>query len=74
MEAWANVYTELAVAIDSRRNGVEVPPGMLEYTDAAMAARGLAFVEAAIRSNRSGTWEGCVAASAPAAEQVALRA
>lgn len=66
MEAWANVYTELALAIDSRRNGIELQPGMLAYADADVGARGLAFVEAAIRSNRSGSWERCASGSVSA--------
>lgn len=57
MEAWANLYTEFAVAIDARRSGTPLPGGLLEYADARTAARGLAFVDAALASQASGGWE-----------------
>jgi len=57
MEAWANLYTEFAVAIDARLQGTALPDGMVEYTDARRAAEGLAFVDAALRSQHSGGWE-----------------
>lgn len=55
-DAWANLYLELAVAIEARRNGRQIPAGMLGYPSLADGARGMQFVDAAIRSNRDSSW------------------
>jgi predicted dehydrogenase len=59
IEAWANVYAELAVAIDARRNGSAVPPGVLAYPTVEDGARGMQFIEAVVRSDKAGSdWVG----------------
>jgi predicted dehydrogenase len=59
-DAWGNLYEELAIAIDARRSGVTVPPGMLEYPDVWEGALGVKFIEAAVQSNLAGgEWASC---------------
>jgi predicted dehydrogenase len=59
LEAWGNLYTELAVAIEARRDGRTLPVGLVEFPNAEDGARGIRFVQAAIASNASGRWEDC---------------
>nr|WP_245218398.1 Gfo/Idh/MocA family oxidoreductase [Rubellimicrobium aerolatum] len=59
LEAWANLYTELGLAVEARRTGRALPDGMLAYPTVRDAAAGVAFVAAAVRSNGSGRWEDC---------------
>lgn len=60
IEAWANLYTEFAVAIAARRDGREVPPGLLQFASVEDGARGVRFVEAALQSHRGdGAWVDC---------------
>jgi predicted dehydrogenase len=54
IEAWANLYAEFAVAIESRRTGREVPAGLLDYPTVEDGARGIQFIEAVVNSNRAG--------------------
>ncbi len=58
-DAWANLYTELAIAVDARRSGVALPEGMLAYPDVVDGAKGVKFVQAAVRSNATGEWVDC---------------
>lgn len=58
-DAWANLYTELAVAIDARRSGTDLPQGLIAFPTVADGARGVKFVEAAIESNATGEWIDC---------------
>lgn len=58
-DAWANLYTEMAVAIDARRNGVALPDGLLAYPTVLDGAKGVKFVEAAVESNKIGQWVDC---------------
>lgn len=53
-DAWGNMYAEIAVAVEARRAGRALPEGLLQTTNAATGARGLAFVEAAADSNEAG--------------------
>ena len=59
MEAWANLYTEFAVAIEARRSGRPVPADLLAYPTVIDGARGVRFVEASVLSNATGAWEDC---------------
>ena len=60
LEAWANLYTELAVAIEARRDGREVDRSLLNYPTVEDGARGVKFVEAAVESSAAGgTWVDC---------------
>lgn len=59
-DAWANLYTEYAVAIDARRSGRSLPPGLLECPTVVEGALGVKFIEAAVQSNASGgAWIDC---------------
>jgi predicted dehydrogenase len=58
-DAWANLYTELAIAVEARRSGVQLDPELLAYPTAVDGAKGVKFVEAAIESNQSGQWSSC---------------
>lgn len=59
IEAWANLYTEFAMAIAARRDGVTHPPDWLELPSAADGARGVEFIDATVRSNAAhGAWVG----------------
>jgi len=44
----------MAVAIDARRRGVAVAPGLLDYPSVVDGARGVQFIEAAVESNKAG--------------------
>ena len=57
IEAWANLYTEFAMAVAARRDGIETPSGWLGYPKIAEGVQGVRFIEAAVRSHRSnGAW------------------
>jgi len=56
-DAWANLYLEFGIAIEARRTGQKLDPDLLAYPTLDQAVKGVAFVEAAVRSNKSGTWE-----------------
>ncbi len=59
-DAWANIYTEFAIAIEARREGRTLPPGLLHYPGVVEGARGVRFVEAAVASAAAGgTWVDC---------------
>jgi len=55
-DAWANLYLELAVAIEARRAGRALPEGMVAYPTVEDGLAGMRFVDAALRSNESGTY------------------
>jgi predicted dehydrogenase len=60
IEAWANLYGEVAIAIEARREGVDVDAGALEYPTVEDGARGVKWVEAALDSDRAGgAWRDC---------------
>ncbi|MEX0367509.1 MAG: Gfo/Idh/MocA family protein [Ruegeria sp.] len=54
IEAWANLYTEFATAVAVRRDGGVLSPGWLEYPDVGQGADGVRFIDASVRSHRSG--------------------
>lgn len=59
-DAWAGLYTEYAIAIAARRNGLEPPVGLLECPTVIDGARGIKFLEAALESHRDGgRWVDC---------------
>ena len=60
LDAWANLYTELAVAIEARRDRRDVHLNVLDYPTVVDGARGVKFIEAAVESHQAGgTWVGC---------------
>ncbi|MBO9456933.1 Gfo/Idh/MocA family oxidoreductase [Paracoccus sp. R12_1] len=59
-DAWGNLYEEFAIAVEARRDGRELPKGLLGYPGLQEGATGVAFVQAAIRSNaKGGEWVSC---------------
>jgi len=56
IEAWANLYTEFAIAIAARKDGVTLPKGYLGMPSVAEGANGVRFIDATVRSNVSGEW------------------
>jgi predicted dehydrogenase len=59
-DAWGNIYTEFAIAIEARRAGIALAPGLLRYPDVVDGARGVRFVEAAAASAAAnGAWVDC---------------
>ncbi|MGJ4859949.1 Gfo/Idh/MocA family protein [Labrys sp. La1] len=58
--AWANLYTEFAVAIEARAAERSLPEGMLEFPTAQDGARGVRFIHAAVESHENGgAWTPC---------------
>jgi predicted dehydrogenase len=56
-DAWGNMYTEFALAIEQRRGLRELPKNYLEVSTAHEGRRGIAFVEACVASNgEGGNW------------------
>lgn len=59
-DAWGNLYTEIAVAVEARRDGVTLPEGLLELPGVLDGARGVKFIEAAVASDAAGgEWREC---------------
>ena len=59
-DAWANLYTQFAVAIEARRDGRKLPTGLIDFPTALDGARGVNFVHAAAASHEAGgTWTNC---------------
>jgi predicted dehydrogenase len=60
LDAWANLYTEFAIAIEARRDKRELDPGLLDYPTVIDGARGVKFIEAAVLSHSAGgAWADC---------------
>ena len=57
IEAWANLYTEFALAVGARRDGLEMPDEWLGYPRVSEGVTGVRFIEAAVQSNAAnGSW------------------
>ncbi|QTN36789.1 Gfo/Idh/MocA family protein [Cognatishimia activa] len=57
IEAWANLYTEFAMAVAARRDGIQAPEGWLGYPTVSEGAAGVHFVDASVQSNAAdGKW------------------
>lgn len=54
IEAWANLYTEFAVAVAARRDGIALPADYSGFPDVSEGADGVRFVEAAVLSVAEG--------------------
>lgn len=54
IEAWANLYTEFALAVAARRDGVKLPDDWLHYPTVEDGAEGVRFIEAVVSSDKSG--------------------
>ena len=58
IEAWANLYTEFALAVSAQLDGKHLPDEWLEYPRIYDGVNGVYFIEAAVCSNaKGGTWE-----------------
>ena len=56
LEAFANIYSEVAAAMKAARSGLKPPEGA-EFPTIADRVKGLAFIEAAVKSSKSnGKW------------------
>lgn len=55
-DAWANLYLELAIAIEARRSGRPVPEDLVAFPTLEDGIRGMRFIDAAVRSARTRTW------------------
>jgi len=55
-DAWANLYLELGVAIEARRLGQTLAPGLLAYPTLADGLHGMTFIDAALRSSETRSW------------------
>lgn len=53
-DAWGNLYTEIAIAVEARREGKSLPEGLLVMPDVHDGARGVAFVHATADSHEAG--------------------
>jgi predicted dehydrogenase len=54
IEAWANLYTNYALAVAARRDCVNIPAGWLVYPTVEDGAEGVRFIEAVVASNKNG--------------------
>lgn len=58
IEAWANLYTELAMAVAASEDGFSPPKNWLSLPQVTDGARGVQFIHATVRSNENGgQWE-----------------
>ena len=55
-EAFSNIYADFASVVAAHERGVEPDPLLMTYPTALEGARGLAFVEACVKSSRKGCW------------------
>jgi predicted dehydrogenase len=57
IEAWANLYTEFALAVSARRDDITVPEGWLNFPRIGDGIDGVRFIEASVKSNAGkGRW------------------
>ena len=54
IEAWGNLYTEFAMAVAARRDGVSVQEGWLDMPNVQDGADGVRFIEASYQSSTTG--------------------
>jgi predicted dehydrogenase len=58
IEAWANLYTEFALAVAARRDGIDIPENWLDFPSVAQGAKGVRFVEVSANSADSdASWQ-----------------
>ena len=56
LEAFANIYSDVALQIAARAGALPFPRSLVEFPNAVDGAAGLAFVQAAMTRADSGTW------------------
>jgi predicted dehydrogenase len=68
IEAFANLYRELALAIDARRRlGEALQAPRLDFPGVRDGVRGMRFLEAVVESSRAGAWVAVAGDAVPAA-------
>ena len=55
-DAWANLYLEIAVAIEAQQSGQPNPDSLVEFPTLEDGIRGMMFVDAAVRSAKTRAW------------------
>lgn len=59
-DAWGNMYTELALAVEQRRGLRKLPDDFLDVSTATDGARGVKFIDACADSHEAGgAWTNC---------------
>jgi predicted dehydrogenase len=59
-DAWGNMYTEFALAVEARRNGKTLPKDYIEISTPEDGVRGVKFIDACADSNEQGnSWQDC---------------
>ena len=56
IEAWANLYSEFAVAMAARSDGTDLPTDCLGFPQISEGVDGVKFVEACVSSNNTKNW------------------
>ena len=57
IEAWANLYSEFAIAVAARLDEKELPKNLLSFPTISEGVAGVRFIEASVLSNsKGGTW------------------
>ena len=56
IEAWANLFSEFAVAVAARRDGTDLPTYYLGFPQISEGVDGVKFVEACVSSNNTKNW------------------
>ncbi len=54
IEAWANLYSEFALAVAARHDDLKLPEGWGDFPKVSEGALGVRFIDASVRSNRNG--------------------
>jgi hypothetical protein len=67
IEAFANLYRELAFAIDARQRGETLEPERLDFPGVEDGVRGMRFLEAVVESSRAGAWAALASDAVPVA-------
>jgi len=55
-EAWANLYTEFAMAAAADKDNMDVPVDWLSVPRVEDGAKGVSFIHAVVNSDKSGAW------------------
>jgi predicted dehydrogenase len=60
LEAWANLYTEFALAVAAHKDGLDTPADWLQFPRVEAGAKGVRFSDATVEShNQNGAWVNC---------------
>ncbi len=56
IEAWANLYSEFAIAVAARRDGTDLAADYLGFPQISEGVDGVKFIEACVSSNNTKNW------------------